>query len=232
MITNNEKTSGILFLSILDKKLNIEECIKLSKLTPDQISNIISIPKFQKYFKKKTTDELTVSCRTDWIVEDIAKHIKINQSEHEILEEIVKEKLMKHISEYWKENGKVKRDFEIRTLSEWIINEFVFLSGFAIWFREKENDNETDLSSLLSKATGEDVKASANIEFDKKRLQLVNEIPTQILKKIMAINPAGKIAYQSLDMVVMKGMSDGNSNISKKIKPISMNYKKPWWKFW
>ena len=232
MITNNEKTSGILFLSILDKKLNIEECIKQSKLTPDQISNIISIPKFQKYFKKKTTDELTVSCRTDWIVEDIAKHIKINQSEHEILEEIVKEKLMKHISEYWKENGKVKRDFEIRTLSEWIINEFVFLSGFAIWFREKENDNETDLSSLLSKATGEDVKASANIEFDKKRLQLVNEIPTQILKKIMTINPAGNIAYQSLDMVVMKGMSDGNSNISKKIKPISMNYKKPWWKFW
>ena len=232
MITINEKTSGILFLSILDKKLNIEECIKQSKLTPEQISNIISIPKFQKYFKKKTTDELTVSCRTDWIVEDIAKHIKINQSEHEILEEIVKEKLMKHISEYWKENGKVKRDFEIRTLSEWIINEFVFLSGFAIWFREKENDNETDLSSLLSKATGEDVKASANIEFDKKRLQLVNEIPTQILKKIMTINPAGNIAYQSLDMVVMKGMSDGNSNISKKIKPISMNYKKPWWKFW
>lgn len=232
MITNNEKTSGILFLSILDKKLNIEECIKQSKLTPDQISNIISIPKFQKYFKKKTTDELTVSCRTDWIVEDIAKHIKINQSEHEILEEIVKEKLMKHIAEYWEENGKVKRDFEIRTLSEWIINEFVFLSGFAIWFREKENDNETDLSSLLSKATGEDVKASANIEFDKKRLQLVNEIPTQILKKVMTINPAGKIAYQSLDMVVMKGMSDGNSNISKKIKPISMNYKKPWWKFW
>ena len=232
MITNNEKTSGILFLSILDKKLNIEECIKQSKLTPDQISNIISIPKFQKYFKKKTTDELTVSCRTDWIVEDIAKHIKINQSEHEILEEIVKEKLMKHIAEYWEENGKVKRDFEIRTLSEWIINEFVFLSGFAIWFREKENDNETDLSSLLSKATGEDVKASANIEFDKKRLQLVNEIPTQILKKIMTINPAGNIAYQSLDMVVMKGMSDGNSNISKKIKPISMNYKKPWWKFW
>lgn len=232
MISNNEKTSGILFLSILDKKLNVKECIKQSQLTADEISNIISIPKFQQYFKKKTINELIVSCRTDWIVEDIAKYIKINQSEHEILEEIVKEKLMNHIAEYWKEKGKVNRDFEIRTLSEWIINEFVFLSGFAIWFREKENDNETDLSSLLSEATGENVKASASIEFDKKRLRLVGDIPTQILKKIMSINPAGKIAYQSLDMVVMKGMSDGNSNISEKIKHTSMNYKKPWWKFW
>ena len=110
MITNNEKARGILFLSILDKKLNIKECIKKSQLTADEISNIISIPKFQQYFKKKTKNELIVSCRTDWIVEDIAKHIKINQSEHQILEEIIKEKLMDHIAEYWKENGKTDRE--------------------------------------------------------------------------------------------------------------------------
>ena len=107
----------------------------------------------------------------------------------------------------------------------------VFLSGFAIWFREKENDNETDLSALLSKATGEDVQASANIEFDQKRLQIVNSIPTQILQKIMNINPAGKIAYRSLDMAVMKGMADGNSDIAKKMKK-SSRHNKPWWKFW
>ena len=232
MITKNEKSSGILFLSILDKKVNIEESIKRSKLTADEISNIISIPMFQRYFRKETDDELLISCKTDWIVEDISEHIKISQSEHKILEEIVQEKLMNHISEYWREDGEVKRDFEIRTLPEWIISEFVFLSGFTLWFREKDIDNKTDLSKLLSKATGESIQASASIEFDKKRLKLVSEIPTQILKKIMSLNPAGNIAYRSLDMAVMKGMSDGNNDIAKKMKPETMNYKKPWWKFW
>ena len=75
MITKNEKSSGILFLSILDKKVNIEESIKRSKLTADEISNIISIPMFQRYFRKETDDELLISCKTDWIVEDISEHV-------------------------------------------------------------------------------------------------------------------------------------------------------------
>ncbi len=231
MSNDNEKNVGILFLSILNSKYNIEQCIKRSELTAEEISNLISIPKFQKYFRKETENELLLSCETDWISEELSKNIRINKSEKKILHETIKEKIIPHISEYWKENGKVKRDFEIRTLPEWIVSEFVFLSGFAIWFREKENDNETDLSVLLSKATGEDVQASANIEFDQKRLQIVNSIPTQILQKIMNINPAGKIAYRSLDMAVMKGMADGNSDIAKKMKK-SSRHNKPWWKFW
>ncbi|MEC7712583.1 MAG: hypothetical protein VYE32_01050 [Candidatus Thermoplasmatota archaeon] len=231
MSNDNEKNVGILFLSILNSKYNIEQCIKRSELTAEEISNLISIPKFQKYFRKETENELLLSCETDWISEELSKNIRINKSEKKILHETIKEKIIPHISEYWKENGKVKRDFEIRTLPEWIVSEFVFLSGFAIWFREKENDNETDLSVLLSKATGEDVQASANIEFDQNRLQIVNSIPTQILQKIMNINPAGKIAYRSLDMAVMKGMADGNSDIAKKMKKIS-RHNKPWWKFW
>ena len=232
MINDNEKNVGILFLSILNSKYNIEECIKRSKLTAEEISNLISIPKFQKYFKKETENELLLSCETNWISEELSGNIRISNSEKKILQETIKEKIIPHISEYWKENGEVKRDFEIRTLPEWIVSEFVFLSGFAMWFREKENDDETDLSVLLSKATGEDVQASANIEFDQKRLQLVNSIPTQILKKIMNINPAGKIAYRSLDMAIMKGMAEGNSDIAKKMKISTMNHKKPWWKFW
>ena len=232
MINDNEKNVGILFLSILNSKYNIEECIKRSKLTAEEISNLISIPKFQKYFKKETENELLLSCETNWISEELSENIRISNSEKKILQETIKEKIIPHISEYWKENGEVKRDFEIRTLPEWIVSEFVFLSGFAMWFREKENDNETDLSVLLSKATGEDVQASANIEFDQKRLQLVNSIPTQILQKIMGINPAGKIAYRSLDMAIMKGMAEGNSDIANKMKISTMNHKKPWWKFW
>ena len=231
MINDNEKNVGILFLSILNSKYNIEQCIKRSELTAEEISNLISIPKFQKYFKKETESELLLSCETDWISEELSRNIRISKSEEKILHETIKENIIPHISEYWKENGKVKRDFEIRTLPEWIVSEFVFLSGFAMWFREKENDNETDLSVLLSKATGENVQASANIEFDQKRLQIVNSIPTQILQKIMNINPAGKIAYRSLDMAIMKGMSGGNSDIAKKMKKIS-RHNKPWWKFW
>ena len=232
MIDQNEKNTGILFLSILNSKISIEECMERSKLTAEEISNVISIPKYLKYFKKDTKRELLLSCETDWISEEIANHINISKSEKKILKESIKEKIIEHISEYWKDNGKVKRDFKSRTLPEWIISEFVFLSGFALWFREKENDNEIDLSGLLSKATGENMQASANIEFDQDRLKLVGSIPTQILEKIMNINPAGKIAYRSLDMAIMKGMSDGNSDIAKKMEKSTTNYSKPWWKLW
>jgi len=232
LIDQNEKNIGILFLSILNSKISIEECMEKSSLSAEEISHIISIPKYQKYLKKNTENELFLSCETDWISEEIANHISISKSEKKILKESIKEKFIEHISEYWKDNGKVKRDFESKTLPEWIISEFVFLSGFALWFREKENDNEIDLSGLLSKATGENVQASANIEFDQDRLKLVGSIPTQILEKIMNINPAGKIAYRSLDMAIMKGMSDGNSDIAKKMKKSTTNYSKPWWKLW
>ena len=50
MIGDEEFNIGILYLSVLDSKMSINECIAKSGLTADQISNIISIPKFQKYF--------------------------------------------------------------------------------------------------------------------------------------------------------------------------------------
>ena len=232
MINIDEKNCGILYLSILDLKINVEKCIEVSKLSADEISNIISIPKFKKYFEKESKNELLICCKTDWITEEIAKHIKISESEYKILQEAVDEKIIDHISKYWRENGKVERDFEIRTLPEWIISEFVFVSGFATWFREKDNENETDLSDLLSNATGESVQASANIQFDKERLELISSIPTQILQKIMNINPAGKIAYRSLDMAIIKGMSEGDSEIAKKMKNSTISLNRPWWKFW
>ena len=232
MISDDEKNAGVLFLSILDNKSTIEQCISKSGLTADKISNIISIPKFNKYFEKKTIKELSVVCKIDWISEEIGNLIKINALELKILKESVESKFINHITKFWNEGGTVKRDFEIRNLSEWIISEYVFLSGFAVWFREKEKNNETDLSSLLSSETGENIEATASIEFDQDRLKLVNEIPTQILQKIMNINPAGKIAYRSLDMAIMKVMSEGNPEFAKKIKSGTVMTKKSWWKFW
>ena len=85
MINDNEKNVGILFLSILNSKYNIEECIKRSKLTAEEISNLISIPKFQKYFKKETEKELLLSCETNWISEELSENIRISKSEKKIL---------------------------------------------------------------------------------------------------------------------------------------------------
>lgn len=231
MINEDEKKLGALFLCILNSKISIKECIKRSKLDAEEISKIISSPQFQKYFKTESKDELLISCKTNWISKEIARTITLNDSEMEIIEKTIKEKFLIHIAKYWEENGEIKRDFEIRRLSEWVISEFVFVSGFAMWFREKENEDKTDLSELLSKATGNNIQASANIEFDKDRLQLVNGIPSQLLRKIMNINPAGKIAYRSLDMAIMKAMSEGNSDIAKSMKK-ETNKTKPWWKPW
>ena len=232
MINDDEKNVGILFLSILDSRSTIEECIVKSGLSADEISTIISIPKFNKYFEKETDKTLYITSKIDWICEEIGNQIKISDSEAQILKEAIDSKFRNHVTKYWGENGKIKRDFEIKKLSEWIISEYVFVSGFAMWFREKERDDGTDLSSLLSNATGENVEASASIEFDQDRLRLVGDIPTQILEKVMNINPAGKIAYRSLDMAIMKAMSEGNPELAKKMKKETVRNKKSWWKFW
>lgn len=232
MTNDDEKSVGILFLTLLNSEATINNCIKKSGLTADKISTIISTPKFNRYFEKKTDEELYISSKVDWISDEIGHRIKINDSEAEILKESVQKKFINHVNKFWKEKGIIKRDFEIKNLPEWIISEYVFLSGFTMWFREKEKDDETDLSGLLSSATGEDVKASASIDFDQERLELVSEIPTQILEKIMNINPAGKIAYRSLDMAIMKVMSEGNPELAKKMKNETVRNKKSWWKFW
>ena len=89
MINDDEKNVGILFLSILDSKSTIEECIKKSGLTADKISTIISIPKFKKYFEKETDKELYITCKIDWIGEEIANEIKISDFESQILKETI-----------------------------------------------------------------------------------------------------------------------------------------------
>ena len=231
MTNDDEKSVGILFLTLLNSEATINNCIKKSGLTADKISTIISTPKFNRYFEKKTDEELYISSKVDWISDEIGHRIKINDSEAEILKESVQKKFINHVNKFWKEKGIVKRDFEIKNLPEWIISEYVFLSGFTMWFREKEKDDGTDLSGLLSSATGEDVKASASIDFDQERLELVSEIPTQILEKIMNINPAGKIAYRSLDMAIMKAMSEGNPEFAEKMKNETIK-KKSWFRFW
>ena len=94
MINDDEKSVGILFLSILNSKLTIDNCIKKSGLTADKISTIISIPKFNKYFEKETDKELHISCKIDWIWEEIGNEIKISDSESQILKETIDDKFI------------------------------------------------------------------------------------------------------------------------------------------
>jgi len=129
LISNNEKSLGVLFLSILGSKSTIGECISKSGLTADNISKIISIPEYEKYFVKSTDKELRISCRTKWISEDMSKNIRISKSETKILKEAIKKKFVKHVSKYWNDNGIVQRDFELKSLSDWVISEYVFVSG-------------------------------------------------------------------------------------------------------
>ena len=46
------------------------------------------------------------------------------------------------------------------------------------------------------------------------------------------MSPAGKIAYRSMDVAVIKGISEGDDKYATKMKERTLLYQKPWWKFW
>ena len=144
----------------------------------------------------------------------------------------MKSKFPEHASNYWSEAGVISRDLEVRNIGEWIENEICFLSGFAIWFREKEKDGEVDLSSLVSEALGKEVNVEGQIDFDRKRIELLSELPSNALNLIKEMNPAGKIAYRSMDMAIIKGLSEGNNEYAGEMKKRTQSSQKPWWKFW
>ena len=136
------------------------------------------------------------------------------------------------MNKYWAEEGIVVRDLEARTVGEWITNEISFLAGFAIWFREKENDGEVDLSNLISDAVGENVSASGEINFDKGRFEILNSLTSNTLNILKDMSPAGKIAYRSMDVAVIRGLSEGDDEYAKKMRERTLPIQKPWWKFW
>ena len=47
----------------------------------------------------------------------------------------------------------------------------------------------------------------------------------------MNISPAGKIAYRSLDMAIMKAMSEGNPKFAEKMKNETVK-RKSWFRLW
>ena len=162
----------------------------------------------------------------------MSKKVGLREGEKEILSNILSTKFPKHAANYWSEDGIINRDLEARDIEEWIENEICFLAGFAVWFREKENDGEVDLSSLVSEALGKKVSVEGQIDFDRERIELLSELPSNALNLIKEMNPAGKVAYRSMDMAIIQGLSEGDSELASEMKQRTQSVQIPWWKFW
>jgi|TARA_B110000438_G_scaffold254493_1_gene260768 hypothetical protein len=221
-----------LFISLIGKKLTIEEVSKESELSVEQVAELISDQESLRFFKKEGEQELKISCDYSWISVNLSKKIKLRTKEIEEINIIMETKFPKHAEKYWSEEKKITRDLISRTLGEWIESELSFLAGFSLWFREKELDGNLDLSTLISDAVGENVSASGNIEFDRKRLELLKTLTTNALTVLKDMSPAGKIAYRSMDVAIIKGISDGDENYANKMQGRTLPQEKAWWKFW
>jgi len=208
------------------------EANKRSKLDIEKIAELISIPGSEDFFKKENKDELKIQCKYGWIAKGLSEKVSLRRKEMDELTNIIEENMATHALKYWSEDNIVKRDLEARTVGEWINNEISFLAGFALWFREKEKDGELDLSNLISDAVGENVSASGEIEFDTKRFEILKSLTSNALSILRDMSPAGKIAYRSMDVAVIKGISEGDDKYATKMKERTLPYQKPWWKFW
>lgn len=208
----------------------MEQAVEISGLNIEKIAEIISSPVSQQFFTRNNDDDLIISCRYDWFLDNLVKKINLRKDEENILKDIIYEKFPVHLERYWSEDGVVIRELDARTVEEWMENELSFLAGFSLWFREKEKKGEVDLSALVSNATGEEVKASGKIEFDKERLELLKGLPGKTMTALMEMSPAGRIAYRSMDMAIIQGLSEGDKKYANSMKERTQN--KSWWKFW
>ncbi len=208
----------------------MEQAAEISGLDIEKIAEIISSPVSQQFFTRNNDDDLIISCRYDWFLDNLVKKINLRKDEENILKDIIYEKFPVHLERYWSEDGVVIRELDARTVEEWMENELSFLAGFSLWFREKEKKGEVDLSALVSNATGEEVKASGKIEFDKERLELLKGLPGKTMTALMEMSPAGRIAYRSMDMAIIQGLSEGDKKYANSMKERTQN--KSWWKFW
>ena len=196
----------------------------------EEIAGIISSPISHQFFTRNTNDDLIICCKYDWFIDYILDSLNLRKDEAAILGKVIVEKLPQHLEKYWKEGGHIRRDLVSRSAEEWMQNEMSFVAGFSLWFREKETKGEIDLSELISDATGEEVKASGKVEFDRERLELLHNVPMKTITSLMEMSPAGKIAYRSMDMAVIQGLSEGDKNYASSMR--ERTQPKSWWRFW
>ncbi len=46
------------------------------------------------------------------------------------------------------------------------------------------------------------------------------------------MSPAGKIAYRSMDVAIIKGLSEGDDEYAERMRERTLPNQRPWWKFW
>jgi len=46
------------------------------------------------------------------------------------------------------------------------------------------------------------------------------------------MSPAGKIAYRSMDVAIIKGLSEGDDEYAERMRERTLSNQIPWWKFW
>ena len=154
--------------------------------------------------------------------------MRLRKHEWNLLEQRLRHQLGPHVEHHWSEEGTVTRDLDLRPAGEWVLNELSFTGGFALWFREHEQEGGADLSTLASQAAGAPVEARGELEFDRSRLELLEGLPQRVLRAMSNMSPAGKLAYRSLELAVMKGLAQGSPAVEQRMRETA----RPWWKFW
>ena len=218
-----------LWLALLSQPLELNTVAAATGLEPALVAKLATHPEATDFIAQATAGEvLELRARLGWLLERLHSKMRLRKHEWNLLEQQLRHHLGPHVEHHWSEEGTVTRDLDLRPAGEWVLNELSFTGGFALWFREHEEEGGADLSTLASQAAGAPVEARGELEFDRSRLELLEGLPQRVLRALSNMSPAGKLAYRSLELAVMKGLAQGDRTREQRMRGAA----RPWWKLW
>ena len=218
-----------LWLVLLPQPLKLNAAAAATGLEPALVAKLATHPEATDFIAQMASgEELELRARLGWLLERLHGKMRLRKHEWNLLEQRLRHQLGPHVARHWTEGETVVRDLDQRPAGEWVLNELSFTGGFALWFREHEQEGGTDLSALASQAEGAPVEARGELEFDRSRLELLEGLPQRILRALNNMSPAGKLAYRSLELAVMKGLAQGDQAREQRMRGAA----RPWWKIW
>ncbi|MDP6364092.1 MAG: hypothetical protein QF519_04310 [Candidatus Poseidoniia archaeon] len=218
-----------LWLALLPQPLELNAAATATGLEPALVAKLATHPEAADFIAQATAgEELELRARLGWLLERLHGKMRLRKHEWNLLEQRLRHQLGPHVARHWTKEGTVVRDLEQRPAGEWVLNELSFTGGFALWFREHEEEGGADLSALASQAAGAPVEARGELVFDRSRLELLEGLPQRLLRALSNMSPAGKLAYRSLELAVMKGLAQGDRTREQRMRGAV----RPWWKIW